>query len=275
MAQQKTMSDGLDRWQRQMAGRDWSQAPEDPSDRIAIGTMAPRANPHLVDVRNLTLVLLHYDSERSVILRGFGGVPVPWGVKWGGPELSRFEKDLKLAPAWTGCGRRINLHQQRLLQSGLELDRRLWQSLTSGDATSVSPRIRLPNLWAAFEPHTASRVFGDGPELEALCRKRRKKPAVLFEQFRRGHRGLVLLPLNWVSHHWEQFVRVFADRARFPRCQIVHAPGGPAGTAGLLGRLRIRLSSDAICAATHSKRQCESSGFVSCLTILFPRRCFS
>jgi hypothetical protein len=44
----------------------------------------------------------------------------------------------------------------------------------------------------------------------------------LLEHLRRDHLGLVLHPLAWVSHHWQQAVAVFADLEQFPRRQVFH-----------------------------------------------------
>jgi hypothetical protein len=42
----------------------------------------------------------------------------------------------------------------------------------------------------------------------------------LLQKLRREYFGLVLYPLAWVSHHWQQAVTVFADLDRFPRRQV-------------------------------------------------------
>lgn len=214
------------RWERQIVARDWSHAMESLSPRLAIGHMTPcRTTSNLIDVCNFIITLLHYDltakGTPKVPLRGFVGSKVPWGVKWGGTKNSLFEKDLSLSPVAGARGRRLDSGRRKLLALGLELDCQLWRAVTESENAKTVDQLRLPNLWAAFEPKTALRVYADGPELETLCYRRRQTPAGLLDQYRREHRGLVLFPLNWVSHHWGELTRVFADLHRHPKCQIV------------------------------------------------------
>jgi hypothetical protein len=78
----------------------------------------------------------------------------------------------------------------------------------------------LPCLWAGFKPAEATSITGEGPELEAYCRRTGKSADRLLDEIRREYFGLSLRPFPWVSHHWQQAVAVFADLTRFPRRQV-------------------------------------------------------
>ena len=55
------------------------------------------------------------DGRTAVWLAGFGGPLGPWGVRWGGPEQSRFLKDFSLRPAPKGRGPRPDARRGELL----------------------------------------------------------------------------------------------------------------------------------------------------------------
>jgi hypothetical protein len=84
----------------------------------------------------------------------------------------------------------------------------------------VREQVCLPKLWAAFRPADAADITGDGPELAAYAARTGKPPERLMERLSREHGGLILQPLAWVSHHWQQAVAIFADLERFPRRQV-------------------------------------------------------
>jgi hypothetical protein len=63
-------------------------------------------------------------------------------------------------------------------------------------------------------------ITGDGPELEAYSRRTGKSARRLLEGICREYYGLMLCPLPWISHHWQQAVAVFADLERFPKRQV-------------------------------------------------------
>ena len=53
-----------------------------------------------------------------------------------------------------------------------------------------------------------------------LCQRCGEPARTLLRSARRTHRGLVLFPLDWVSHRWREVACVFADVGRFRRRQL-------------------------------------------------------
>lgn len=74
-------------------------------------------------------------------------------------------------------------------------------------------------LLAAVEPA----LTGDGPELYGLIHELGCCAEDLMHESRRVHRGRVLYPLSWVSHHWEQMTAVFAELDDFPSQQVFNS----------------------------------------------------
>lgn len=176
----------------------------------------------LTEVDHLVIVILYHQhsaGNRAIRLAGFTGSKVRWGVQWGGPLGSKFDKDFSLPPMPGAKGKQVDLDQSELVELGIRLHRQL-QNHQRGQRRS-SRRMRLPNLWAAFEPSVAADVSGDGPELDTMCRRTGKAPAELLDEYSHNHLGSTLLPLNWVSHRWQSFVAVYADLARFPKRQVI------------------------------------------------------
>jgi hypothetical protein len=177
----------------------------------------------LVEIEHLVLVVL-YDAERgdgrlALRLAGFAGTAAPWGVKWGGPEQCRFDKDLLLRPARHARGLRIDIASTKLLQLAFQLDRQL-EKHTRYPGLVRRRQLQLPRLWAGFRAFDAARVIGDGPELAVYCRRTGKSPRQSIEEAAWNHEGLTLFPLEWVSHLWENVTAVFVDLKRFPRWQV-------------------------------------------------------
>ena len=79
----------LDMWRRRLGGR--KHRMDHPHRAAALGYMAhgPVENG-LIEVGELTLVILYACQvrpwQRALRLAGFSGKPVPWGVRWGGPD---------------------------------------------------------------------------------------------------------------------------------------------------------------------------------------------
>jgi hypothetical protein len=95
--------------------------------------------------------------------------------------------------------------------------------------------MQLPKLWAAFRACDAAGITGDGPDLAAYSQRTGRTPSTLPEQLRRDYGGLVLYPLAWVSHHWQQAVTIFADLQRFPRRQVFSLRNLPDDLVGYQG----------------------------------------
>jgi hypothetical protein len=177
----------------------------------------------LIELEKLVLVLLYDEPQKnnslSVRLAGYSGMPVSWGVMWGGTEQCRFFKDLLLYPTPQARGRRLDATRGQLLQLALRLDRHLIQHARC--PWLVHRRhLQLPRLWAGFRALQAAHVTADGPELEEYCRRTGKSSSQSLEQSRRTHEGLALFPLEWVSHQWQNMTAVFSDLGCFPKWQV-------------------------------------------------------
>ncbi|MBN2579373.1 MAG: hypothetical protein JXB10_10310 [Pirellulales bacterium] len=192
----------------------------------------------LIEIEHLVLVVL-YDEPRSngrlaLRLAGFSGTAAPWGVKWGGPEQCRFDKDLLLRPTRHARGQRIDTASKKLLQVGLQLDRQL-EKHARYPGLVYRNRLQLPRLRAGFRALDAARVTGDGPELAEYCRRSGKSACQALYEARYFHEGLTMFPLAWVSHLWENVTAVFVDLDRFPRWQVFPLRRLPEDLQGFSG----------------------------------------
>lgn len=177
----------------------------------------------LIEVENLVLVTL-YDEEdvaghTSVTLAGFSARRVAWGVQWGGPDNSLFRKNLLLRPRADARGRRLDVPRAQLLELALQLDRQV-DRYSRYMHRKVREGFKLPPLWAGFRKSHALKVSADGPELLAAAQRNGNLPGDLLSQGQRDYEGLVLYPLDWVSHHWPSIAAVFADLRQFPGRQV-------------------------------------------------------
>jgi hypothetical protein len=224
----------LDQWRKRFGGR--HRRNHSPRRLAAMGCLVHGPILEgLVELEKLLLVVLHDQptgrGQYALRLAGYSGRRVPWGVRWGGAEQCRFVKNLLLQPVPGGPGLRLNTDSTDLLRLGLQLDRELDRHVHR-PALSVRQQLRLPCLWAGFDPADVDTIAGDGPELVAYCRRTGRPAWQLLERIRREHFGLAIFPLAWVSHHWQQAVAVFADLERYPKRQVFplnHAPTGLVG----------------------------------------------
>lgn len=241
----------LDLWRRRLGG---NQRPVSSLRRLAaMGYMVDgAAADRLVEVGKLTLIILYPDQVRpghlALRLAGFSGAPVPWGVRWGGAGQCRFCKDLLLQPVPGGPGLRLDVTQTRVLRIGLTLEREL-DRYRRYPRLPLRQRVQLPKLWAAFPQAEAAALTGDGPELASYARQQRRSARELFAAVRRTRGDLVLHPLPWVSHHWQQAVAVFADLERFPRRQVFAVRRAPGDLVGFHGATEFDFQSVAYRAA--------------------------
>ena len=174
----------------------------------------------LIPVEELTLVVLYGNAIMpGHWLAGYSAQRVPWGVAWGGVERNAFLKDLCLAPTIGGRAAQLDLQQAALVELARQLNQCLEQQRTQR-LPAVQKRLELPRFWAGFEPAAARRIKGAGPDLFALCRRRRQSARMLLRSARRRHQDLVLFPLEWVSHQWRAMACVFADVGRFRKRQL-------------------------------------------------------
>lgn len=211
----------LDLWRRQFGRRHRNR------DSRPLGALGYLANgpvvEDLIEVEKLLLVVVHDETNLSgsttTRLAGYTGSAIPWGVRWGGPENSQFLKNPLLQPMAGAHGLRLDAASKSLLQLALLLDRDIERHLDYGRRCK-RPQVRLPRLWAGFRATKAQNLHGDGPELAAYCARTGHAAPEALAAIRRDYFGLLLYPLAWVSHHWEQAVAVFADLHRFPLRQV-------------------------------------------------------
>lgn len=174
----------------------------------------------LIPVEELTLVVLYGNAiEPGRWLAGYSAQRVPWGVAWGGVERHQFLKDLCLSPGVGALGAHLDPQEAPLVELAFQLSQLLERHRTQR-WQAVRKRLELPRLWAGFERAAARRIKGAGPELFALCRRRRQPARMLLQSARRRHQDLVLFPLEWVSHQWREMACVFAEVGRFRRRQL-------------------------------------------------------
>ncbi len=141
---------------------------------------------------------------------------------------------MSLQPVPNARGYRLDLACTELLTLGLGLERELDRHARY-QQRQVREQVCLPKLWAGFRATNTASITGDGPELAAYAARTGKSYQHLMQHLRRDHFGLVVYPLAWVSHHWQQAVAVFADLERFPRRQVFrlrHLPDDLAGYQG-------------------------------------------
>jgi len=210
----------INQWRRQLGSR--QQADE----RRPLGAQSYLTNGPvlggLIEIKKLVLVALYDEQHRDagvLCLKGFSARRVPWGVEWGGRQGNRFFKNLRLQPVPGARGRRIDGDEAELLQLGLQLNRQVERHCQER-WLPVRRHLQLPRLWAGFRRSDVSTIDGDGPELAAVCRRRRLSAAELLQSAKREHNDLTLYPLDWVSHLWQQAETILADLRGFPRRQV-------------------------------------------------------
>lgn len=220
----------LARWDARFGKRRRNRTPPRP-----FGALGYLANGPVVDglaeIENLVLVAVYDEPQESgklaLRLAGFAGRRVPWGVQWGGQDGNLFFKDLLLRPSRQARGRRLDAACESLLALALKLDRQLERHARYPRPARPQP-LRLPRLWAGFRASQVAHITGDGPELARIGRSADD----LLAESRRSHEGLVLYPLEWVSHQWPRMAAVFADLATYSRWQVFPLHDIPADLQG-------------------------------------------
>ena len=134
-------------WRRQLGQRARLAERHGPRPFAVIGYRAggPVANG-CVPLRHLTLVALFDEltPAGTLVTRlvGVSGNVTVDGVRFGGPALSRFDKDLRLAPAAGGRGPRLATADGEFLSFALQLERFLERCARH----PYVPRRRIPRL---------------------------------------------------------------------------------------------------------------------------------
>ena len=100
-----------------------------------------------VTLRQLTLVALFDErlesGELATRLVGVAGTVEADGVRFGGPALSRFDKNLRLAPAAGGRGARLDAADAEFLSFALQLERFL-ERCCAASLCAALPRPAIP-----------------------------------------------------------------------------------------------------------------------------------
>ncbi|MHB1038554.1 MAG: hypothetical protein ACYC35_29225 [Pirellulales bacterium] len=215
-----------------------------PRTLVALGYLVSgQAVNGLVELERLTLVTLHAARldvrwrGRALRLTGFRGSRIAHGVQWGGPGHVTIQRNLRLGLRRGIADRRGHSAGSEWKDLAAALERRL-RAAARGWSRRGWTQFRLPRLWAGFAPQDAVEMYGAGPELEAASQRRRLLPQTLFRRATRAHLGLVLYPMDWVSHAWTNFRTAFAALETFPQIQVIrlHDPAtdlvGHYGAAG-------------------------------------------
>ena len=230
----------LDRWHSQI-GRRIRHRSRGPRQLGAIGylTSGPVLDG-LMELQNLVLTVL-YDRPCSPSgtphVAGFGADIVPWGIECGGPARSKFFKNLLLQPTRCARGRRIDFASAKLLELALQLDGQV-ERRARHRHLPIRPQLRLPSFWAGFHKSAATEAAIDGPELERFCRRTSRSVPEALDRVRREHFGLLLYPLEWVSHLLPSAVTVFADIARAQGPNVFRLQCPAKDLVGYLGAIK-------------------------------------
>ena len=129
-----------DLWRRQIGRR---QRDCDPRPLAALGylTNGPVVED-LIEIEKLVLVVVYDETatrgNTTTRVVGYSGCPIPWGVRWGGAENSRFLKNLLLQPMAGARGQRMDTESESLLRLALQLDREIQRHLYTGAAARAS-----------------------------------------------------------------------------------------------------------------------------------------
>lgn len=215
----------MDLWRRQLQRR----RNIEPRPLAAMGylTNGPVIED-LIEIERLVLVIVHdeADARGNLVTRlaGHSGARIPWGNRWGGPENSKFFKNLRLQPMPGARGLRLDTAGTDLFRLALQLDRDIERYLHYGRRCK-RPQVRLPRLWAGFRPGHVANMQGDGPELAAYCARSGRSPTDALAAVRREYFGLTLFPFAWVSQCWQEAATVLADLRWFPQRQVFPLAG--------------------------------------------------
>jgi hypothetical protein len=163
-------------------------------------------------------------SRSLTQLVGLRAVACEHGVVWGGEASLSFAKNLSITPRPGGRGSRLDARRTQLFELALRLDHRIDQA-TRMQPSGHTRQFRLPQVWVGFGESDAMNLYGEGPEFEEACRWYGTSAQRTFESFRRGHRGLSLYPLEWVSGQLADAAGMFAEMSGLPRRQAFQVEG--------------------------------------------------
>jgi hypothetical protein len=215
----------FERWRNQIARQRRRRADQGARPLAAIGyRVYGAARDGLVDLRRLLFITLYdslqADGRLSTRVAGYGSSVIPWGVRIGGAENCKFDKDLSRPPSWSAKGHRIDLRHVEILAAALDLDRSIERHLQFSHQPWLR-QPRWPTLWAAFDQHAAVRLQGAGPEFDATAQQAEGRPGRLLQAHGRQINGLRAYPLAFVSHAWQEIRAIYADVKTLPKRQII------------------------------------------------------
>lgn len=193
--------------------------------RFAAMTVLTRGRPDdgLIRLHRVLFVVLYDEntgrSSPWTRLAGYAVSRVPWGVRCGGTQECRFDKNANLKPKPHAMGWRLDARSRTVIRAAARLRKEI--AAQSDQFSGTKPRrIQLPEFWAGFGPSGADRIRGDGPELTGEIHATGLSADELMHDRRRDHHGLTLYPLPWVSHLWERFRAVLVDLGGLPKHQV-------------------------------------------------------
>jgi hypothetical protein len=216
-------SDLRRRWKSQISARYDRLSACWPRTIGALGYLieGPDSGP-LVDLHRLILVVVRDETigQGRIAIRvvGYQASRIDYGVHWGGHGAMRFYKDLFRSPRPFAKGPILDSRYASLLELSLRLDHRIEQGRRQPQSIRQN-ELKLPRMWAGFPKCVADDIRGDGPELEALCRKFGMNARSMLNKFRRQVNCLTLFPADWVSDRLNEAGAIFGDVAGMPARQ--------------------------------------------------------
>lgn len=157
IAEPPSVADRMGTWRRQIGHRHALAAERGPRPFAVIGfrTQGTLIEDRYLPLRRLTLVAVFDqrldDGSLATRLVGVGANVTADGLRFGGVELSRFDKDLRLAPAQGRAGARLDAADEEFFEFALSLERYLERCARH----PYMPRARVPRL-PTREPGTAA-----------------------------------------------------------------------------------------------------------------------
>lgn len=153
------------RWRQRFGGQRRNRARPRPVAALGYLVHGPVIE-NLVEIENLVLVVLYDepqpDGRLALRLAGFSGARMPWGIAWGGPQQSKFFKDLLLRPVSGARGLRLDASRARLPQLAMKTEqslailpprwwyRRLRWSVVSAESASLARKAPVArSAWSA------------------------------------------------------------------------------------------------------------------------------
>jgi len=252
------------RWRQQVASQLRRRVANGPRPLAAITYLVRgRVEDGLVDIRHLNFIALHdkMQEDGSSIIRcaGYSAASVPWGLKIGGPDDCKFDKNLAISPGPAARGARFDVLNGELLSLALNLD----QVLERHSRYPHLPRrqqLRWPKLWAAFATDVASRIEFAGPELEHA---HRRNECAAIPPLAGTAAGFALFPLAYVSHAWRQILAIFADLSTIPKRQVISLEPNARNLRGYEDAVEFDLVGSCFPLAAAARRRTSSRRFAT------------